>query len=54
MKKIQLLQSKVEAISVNSIDRKLRIQVNGKWFVEAVDPSLIFGSPEVHEVKLPK
>lgn len=51
MKK-QLLQSKVEAVSTNSLDRKLRIQVNGKWFVEDTDPLLIFGSPEVHVIKL--
>lgn len=47
----KLLHSKVTHVSTNTLDKMLRIEVNGQWFIECDDPSKMFGSPEVHSLK---
>lgn len=45
-----LLGSKVTTVSSNSLDKLLRIEVNGRWFVETRDPNEIFGQGNIHKI----
>jgi hypothetical protein len=47
----KLLGAKVTTISSNTIDKLIRIEVNGKWFAETKDPNLIFGKGYIHYEK---
>lgn len=57
IKEIQIkaiLNSKVQAVSTNSLDGTPRVLINGDWYVKDVNPSILFGSPQEHIVKLNK
>jgi len=44
-----LLNSRVQAVSTNTLDGLVCIQVNDKWFVLDEDPTLLFGTPDMHD-----
>lgn len=48
-----LLGAKVETVSTNTLDNKLRIEVAGKWWIETQNPNEVFGTGYVHKLKQP-